>query len=306
MSFPITRPGKNQLILSNPVIAGAGVFGYGSNYRDMVNYEKLGAFITNPVTYTPRQPTRGTRYIPHDSGVLVHTGLPNTGLSKVIKRWGGLWQALPIPTILHLVATEPDEIRKSMVIIDNTEMIAAVELGLNDDIDPDYAVELVEAAVRNSEKPILVRLPLADAYTLAEPIADTQAAALMVSAPPRGTARDPISGKLIGGRVYSPVLKPIVLRLVGNLKRRIHDIPIIGAGGIHSAQDARDYLEAGAVAVQVDSVVWVLPRMIELIARDLGGLVLTRPIDALADEWFTGIGDTVKRDQELRRGDFLD
>ncbi|MEL7237202.1 MAG: hypothetical protein AAGK74_22055, partial [Chloroflexota bacterium] len=64
------------------------------------------------------------------------------------------------------------------------------------------------------------------------------------------------------------------------------------AGGIHTQQDARAYIEAGTVAVQVDSVTWVLPRMIEIIARDLGGMVLTRESGALADEWFTGIGKT--------------
>jgi dihydroorotate dehydrogenase len=68
-------------------------------------------------------------------------------------------------------------------------------------------------------------------------------------------------------------------------------VPIIGAGGIHSPEDARDYLEAGARAVQVDSVTWVEPRMLEIIARDLGGLTVTRALDALGDEWYPGMSD---------------
>ena len=67
------------------------------------------------------------------------------------------------------------------------------------------------------------------------------------------------------------------------------------AGGIHSPQDARDYLEAGAVAVQVDSVTWVDPKMLEIIGRDLGGLVITQPTDALPDEWHPGMGETERR-----------
>ncbi|MEM6530477.1 MAG: hypothetical protein AAF653_19420, partial [Chloroflexota bacterium] len=82
------------------------------------------------------------------------------------------------------------------------------------------------------------------------------------------------------------------LHLVTRLLKRIQNVPIIGAGGIHTQQDARDFIEAGTVAVQVDSVTWVLPRMIEIIARDLGGLVLTRQSGALADEWFAGMGQT--------------
>ena len=103
------------------------------------------------------------------------------------------------------------------------------------------------------------------------------------------------------GRVYSPIVKPIVLRLVGVLARRIQDVPIIGAGGIHSPQDARDYLEAGAVAVQIDSVAWIKPRMVERIARDLSGGLVTRAMGAFPDEWHPDMGDTEFR--ELFGGD---
>ncbi len=301
MSFIITRPGKTQLILENPVMPAAGTFGYGNLYHDMVNLKKIGAVVTNPVTYHSRKPANGVRVVPLDSGVLVHTGLPNTGVSKVIKRWRDVWRLLPVPTILHLAATSPDDVTKSMEFIETADTISAVELGLEEDLPPDEAERLTSAAVRNTEKPVLVRLPLASAYEIAEAVADAGAGALVVGAPPRGTARDPISGKLITGRVYSPVVKTLSLQLVQRLAGRMKDIPIVGAGGIHTQQDARDFITAGAVAVQVDSVMWVLPRMIEIIGRDLGGWILTRETGALADEWFTGIGNTdvLDRDQDL-------
>lgn len=99
---------------------------------------------------------------------------------------------------------------------------------------------------------MLVRLPLHDALAVAEAVMDAGAGALVVAAPPRGTARDPHTGKLVSGRVYGPLVKPAVLRVVGQLARKV-DIPVIGAGGIHTQQDARDYIEAGARAVQVIS-----------------------------------------------------
>ncbi|MBZ0288517.1 MAG: hypothetical protein K8I30_12945, partial [Anaerolineae bacterium] len=84
------------------------------------------------------------------------------------------------------------------------------------------------------------------------------------------------------------------------------DIPIIGAGGIHSPQDARDYLDAGARAVQVDSVTWVEPKMLEIIARDLGGLVVTREIGALPDEWYEGMSETTRQKRKnILMGDDL-
>jgi dihydroorotate dehydrogenase len=73
-------------------------------------------------------------------------------------------------------------------------------------------------------------------------------------------------------------------------------VPLIGAGGIHSLQDARDYLEAGAVAVQIDSVTWVQPRLLERIARDLSGGLVTRASDAYPDEWHPDMGDTEFRE----------
>jgi dihydroorotate dehydrogenase len=82
---------------------------------------------------------------------------------------------------------------------------------------------------------------------------------------------------------------------VERLAKRIQ-IPIIGAGGIHNAQDGRDFIEAGASAIQVDAVTWVNPQILEMIARDLGGLVITRKTDAYTDEWHPGIGEsTFKR-----------
>lgn len=148
---------------------------------------------------------------------------------------------------------------------------------------------------------MLVRLPMLDAYEIAEAVADAGADALIISAPPRGTARDPKTGKLVSGRVYSPIVKPMVLRVVGQLMRRLKDIPVIGAGGIHTLQDARDYLEAGATAVQVDSVAWIQPDMLEKIARDLGGKSVTKETGAFPDEWYPGMGDTER--EKRRRGE---
>jgi len=291
MTIEITRPGKNSLEVQTPVMPAAGTFGYGDVYRDFINVEKLGAIVTNPITYESRSPASGTRVVPLDAGILVHTGLPNPGLNKVLKRYRNLWLMLPLPIIVHLVGTTADQVRKSVSRLDGEESVNAIELGLNDDISWKEAEELVKAAVEKTEKPVLVRLPLQDAYEIAEAVSDAGAGALVIAAPPRGTARDPLTGRLVSGRIYGPLVKPMVLRVVGQIIRRV-DIPIIGAGGIHTPQDARDYLEAGARAVQVDSVIWIQPKMLEVIARDLGGWTVTRESGALPDEWYPGMGDT--------------
>lgn len=290
--IPITRIGKQTLTIASPVMMAAGTMGFANAYSDLIDITKFGAYITNPITYAPWSPAQGVRVVPMEAGILVHTGLPNAGLSKTVKEFGAVWRDLALPIILHLVATHPDDIRKAIDHINHIDAVAAVELGLNDDITQAEAEQLVSAATYHAEKPILVRLPVYDAFEIAEAVADAGADSLVIAAAPRGTARDPRSGRLVSGRVYSPMVKPMVLRLVGVLAGRIQDVPIIGAGGIHSPQDARDYLEAGAVAVQLDSVTWIQPRMAERIARDLSGNLVTRAIDAYPDEWHPDMGDT--------------
>ncbi len=292
MAIEITRPGKYSLVVSTPVMPAAGTLGFADSYRGMIEYEKLGALVTNPVTIEPWNPASGTRMIPLDAGILLHTGLPNPGLSKVIGRYRKTWAKLPIPVIVHLVGTTIQQVEQAGDILDDVDEVAAVELGLSDDISEAEARALVSAAAK-MEKPLLVRLPFYECTQIALPLAEAGADALVLTAAPRGTARDNYSGRLVSGRIYGPLIKPMILRMVGRLRREIPDeVPIIGCGGIHSPQDARDYIEAGAVAVQVDTATWAQPKMLERIARDLGGWIATRHKDALLDEWNPDMGHT--------------
>ena len=292
MAIEIARPGKYSLIVSTPVMPAAGTVGFGDRYRALLDYEKLGAIVTNPVTVESWRPASGTRIISLDAGILVHTGLPNPGLAKVISQNRRVWARLPAPVILHLVGTTVAQLKQAASLIDGVDEIAAVELGLSDDISEAEAAEQVMVASR-LEKPLLVRLPFYECYQLALPVAEAGADALVLTAAPRGTARDRHSGRLVSGRVYGPLIKPMVMRLVGRLRRQIPaELPIIASGGIHSPQDARDYIDAGAVAVQVDTATWAQPKMLERIARDLGGWIATRQKDALPDEWNPDMGQT--------------
>ncbi len=295
MAIQITRPGKNAIILEAPVMAAAGILGFGDMYRDLIDFEKLGAFVTNPVTYTPYKPALGNRVVSLPAGTLVHTGIPNPGISKVLAKYRGLWESMAMPVIMHVAATSLEHARKCASRIDAESAIDGIELGLNDDVSWDEVEQIVSATVKNTEKPVLVRLPMQDALNMGRAAADAGAGGLVACAAPRGSSRDPRSGQLITGRIYGPLIKPIVLHIVQLLAEQINDVPIIGAGGIHSQQDARDYMEAGAKAVQVDTVTWVQPKLLEYIARDLGGLVLTREAGALGDEWHPGFGETERK-----------
>lgn len=283
--------GKQPLQLANPVIAASGIFGFSGEYSRLIDLSKLGAMVTNPVTWKPRRAAIGTRVVPLDSGVLVHTGLPNPGLHHLHRTYAAKWKNGPAPIILHIVGTTSEDVSQCARFLDQSEGIVALEIGLNDQATHRDARLMIGAARQHSHLPILAKLPLYSTTHVAIAAEEAGADALVVSAPPRGTARDPMTGQLVGGRVYGPWLKALGLRAVGSLVRHVN-IPIIGCGGIHNPDDARDYLEAGAVAVQVDSVAWMRPEMVEIIARNLGGLELTRAAGALADEWRPGLGET--------------
>lgn len=298
----LTRPGKDTLVVENPVMPAAGTFGFdGAAYRDLLDLTKIGAIVTNPVTWKVRHVARGPRVVALPSGALIHTGLPNPGVGKVISRYQQSWRRSLAPVIVHVVATTPDDVAGCAAALDIAEGVAGIELGLHDRATPDDIAVIVRAALDNTLRPVLVRVPLYTAVESAQAAQNAGAGGIVVAAPPRGTTRDPQTGRLVGGRVYGPWLKVQTLRAVGQVARVV-TIPVIGSGGIHTPDDARDFLEAGAVAVQVDSVTWVNPRALEIIARNLGGLELTRATGALADEWEPGMGETMRLDRQRSLG----
>ncbi|HVO69827.1 MAG TPA: HisA/HisF-related TIM barrel protein [Aggregatilineaceae bacterium] len=296
----LTRPGKSTLVIEHPVMPAAGMVGFdGAAYCDLVDLGKIGALVTNPVTWRPRRVARGPRVVPLPSGVLVHTGLPNPGVNAVIKEYGSRWARSLTPVIVHVVATSPADVGRCLAALDRCEGVAGIEMGLHDQSTPDDIEQTIQVALDSTQLPLLVCVPLYHAVQAARVAQNAGAGGLVIAAPPRGTARDPETGQLVGGRVYGPWLKALALRAVGQIVRTA-SVPVVGSGGIHSADDARDFLEAGAVAVQVDTVIWSQPHALEVIARNLGGLELTRAVGALADEWEPGMGQTLKMERESR------
>jgi dihydroorotate dehydrogenase (NAD+) catalytic subunit len=290
--------GKSPLHIANPVIGASGIFGFAAEYSKLIDLSKLGAMVTNPITWKPRRAAAGTRIVPLDSGVLVHTGLPNPGLHHVYRANAARWKNGLTPIIVHLAATAPDDLTKCAQMLEGSEGVVAVEIGLRDQATHREARLMIRAVRENTHLPILARLPMYYATNVAAAAEEAGADALVVAAPPRGTARDPITGQLIGGRIYGPWLKALALRAVGQIAGKVK-IPVIGCGGIHNPDDARDYLGVGAVAVEIDSVAWVRPEMVEIIARNLSGLELTRQAGAMADEWRPGLGETAAMRAQL-------
>ncbi|MBW7877918.1 MAG: nitronate monooxygenase [Anaerolineae bacterium] len=283
---------KQPFTMSTRVMNAAGILGFGDVFSNLYNFDRIGAVVTNPVTWSPRQPALGPRMIIKEGGVMLHTGLPNGGVKRVIRDYASLWQMLGAPVVMHLMATSSRDLQRSIERIEAEPSLAGIELGLHDDITWRDAQTFVRVARERCEKPIIVRLPFPGSGDVARAAVEGGADALVATAPPRGTERDPLSGRLMRTRIYGGLVRPMVLRAVGKLASQFPDVPIIGAGGILSMEDARNYLDVGAAAVQLDAALWVRPRLLEDVSRDLGGATVTRRTDSLPDEWHPGMGDT--------------
>jgi dihydroorotate dehydrogenase (NAD+) catalytic subunit len=258
---------KVGLTLTNPCMPAAGCFGFGGEYGSLVNVEALGAVVYGPVTGRPRPGSPPPRLVPLPYGVLVHTGLANPGARALVRRARQMWSNLPVPVIAHVAATTPDEVASCCQQLGALETVAGLELGLTDETTPQEAGALVAAARESAAQPLIVRLGLASAEALCQVAVEAGADALTVAAPPRGTLRLP-SGEYLTGRLYGPWVLPLALHALRQVRRAV-DVPLIGCGGIHTEEDAQAFLEAGAVAVQVDSVIWRDPGRLARIARAL-------------------------------------
>lgn len=228
----------------------AGFLGYAPDKRQPVDWSALGAFVTNPVSLEARTPARGVRCQTFPGGFLLHTGHPNPGLRAVQRRYAGRWAASPIPVIVHLLASEAEQVQRLVSLLESVDGVAALELGLPPGIQEAGAKALVEAS--RGERPVIVRCPIESAHSLAPVLAKSGAAMLSLSAP-RGALPAP-NGSNLQGRLYGQALYPQTLAVVQSLAHT--GLPVLGAGGIYSRKDIQVMLEAGAIAVQLDGVLW--------------------------------------------------
>ncbi|HEC36547.1 MAG TPA: dihydroorotate dehydrogenase [Anaerolineae bacterium] len=257
---------KTGLRLSNPVMVAAGCYGLGIEYRALLEVGALGAVVVGPVTMRARPGAAPPRSLPVPGGVLLHTGLANPGLPTTLHRYGRAWKRSAVPVILHLAATSPGEVVAACRRLNTAETVSGVELGLRDDTEPDEAAALVAAAREVIRQPLLVRLPLTGTTSLAARAVEAGADVLTVAAPPRGTVLH--QGRFVTGRLYGPFTLPLALRALRRVTKVV-DVPLVGCGGIYSADDALAFLRAGATAVQVDAALWRDPSSPARIAREV-------------------------------------
>ncbi len=247
---------KTDLFLEKPLTNAAGTLGFSPDLKGPVALDRLGAFITNPISWLARTPARGERYLPFSGGFLLHSGYPNPGIKAAIKQHALRWARSPLPIIVHLLAEDPHTLEQMVQQLEGLPGLVGIELGLPPNIEPGLAYQMAMAAV--GELAIIVRIPFEQAcganpdQSLFDALAQAGINALSL-APARGTLPD-AQGAPVSGRLYGPAMFPQALAAVMRLSGL--GLPFIAAGGVYTSPDIDAMLSAGAVAVQLDAVLW--------------------------------------------------
>jgi dihydroorotate dehydrogenase len=241
---------KQDLTFPTPYMNRAGSLGFAPDFRAPAPWEVFGAFVTNPLSLRPRKPVAQPAVISFPGGFLLHTGLPNPGLPAALKKYRRRWADSRLPVIVHLMANHPEEASRMVQSLEGVENITAVELGFAPLLADDTLLRLVESCL--GELPLIVCLPVEQVLSLGARIMDAGVAAISLAAP-RGMlpAKD---GRLTAGRLDGPALFPQALLSVGDAARA--NLPVIGAGGVQTKQDADLMLAAGALGVQIGAGLW--------------------------------------------------
>lgn len=243
---------KFDLVISPPLMNAAGTLGFAPDRRGAIALEALGAFITNPISAMPRTPANQRACLDYPGGILLHSGHPNPGINAVLRRHAGRWAQSPIPVIVHVLAEEPAQVARIIARLEATSGVRGVEVGLPIDCNPAQARQLVVTSL--SELPVIVRLPFEGCVEIAGCLTDLPLMAFSLG-PPRG-ALPLAGGGILSGRLYGMAVFPQALLLTEKLVSL--GLPVFAGGGIYHSWQAEAMLRAGAVAIQLDTVLWRL------------------------------------------------
>jgi dihydroorotate dehydrogenase len=241
---------KQDLVLEKPFVNAAGMLGFAPDQRATPLLDQLGAFITNPISRRPRQAAGTRSYLPYPGGFLLHSGLPNPGISAVIRQNRRRWAAAPLPIVVHLLTETPDTLAEMVRKLEGLENVLALEIGLAPDCPPEQMDNLFTAAA--GELPVIISLGPQQLPVLLPAARQLNPAALHLTGP-RGTLPS-ADGNLVSGRLYGPATLPLMLSAAREAVKS--GLPVIVDGGVYEQAQADTFLEAGVWAVGLGAVLW--------------------------------------------------
>lgn len=271
------------LKMKTPVTTASGTFGFGLEFQDFLDLEKVGAVTVKGTTLEPRAGNKGQRAVETPSGMLNCVGLENPGSDYFIEHTLPELKKIDVPVIVNIAGSTPEEYGELAKKLD-IEGVHAIEIniscpnvkhgGIAFGTCPESAAEVVRAVKASTGKPVITKLSpnVTDIVemALAAQEAGTDALSLintLIGMKIDIERRKPVLGNVMGG-LSGPAVRPVAVRMVYQVAQKVN-VPIIGMGGIMNAEDAIEFFLAGASAVAVGTANFCDPRLAETICQGM-------------------------------------
>lgn len=255
-----------NVTFANPVWTASGTFGYGDEYADVVDVNRLGAIVTKSLTLLPRQGAPPPRTCETAAGMLNAIGLQNVGLEGFLNDKLPMYETIGTRIIVSIAAYTIEEFCTIVEALSTADTIHGFELNIscpNTDqggiffgVSPDLSFQVVEAVRQLTDKIIIAKLTpnVSNVGEIAAAVEKAGADGVSLINTLIGmsidvTTRRPRLGRIKGG-LSGPCIKPVALAQVHDVYNAV-TIPVIGMGGISSTTDVLEFMIAGATAVQI-------------------------------------------------------
>ena len=286
------------LELQNPVMTASGTFGYAREFEHFIDLNRLGGIIVKGLSLMPTRGNPPPRIVETACGMINAIGLENVGIEEFITEKLPFLQELVPPVIVNIYGKLVDEYRQLTARINDLAAIAGIEVniscpnvkagGMAFGVDPQAAFRVIRAVREQTTKPVIVKLSpnVTDITEIATAVEKAGADCISLINTISAMAIDidtrrPKIANIIGG-LSGPAIKPVALRMVWQVAQK-SKIPIIGIGGIMTAEDALEFLIAGASAIQVGTANFVNPGITTEIIDGIEAFLAERNIDKLTD-----------------------
>ena len=296
--YPDLRVNIGSLELQNPVMTASGTFGYAREFEHLVNLHRLGGIIVKGISLEPRPGNPPQRIAETPCGMLNAIGLQNVGVDRFIIEKIPYLKGIGVPVVVNILGDSINEYQLITERLVGVEGIAALEVniscpnvkkgGVAFGSQPKLAAAVTEAVKTVADVPVMVKLSpnVTDIAEMAKAVEDGGADSISLINTLIGMAIDlekkkPVLANVIGG-LSGPAIKPVALRMVYQTAAAVK-IPVIGIGGIETAEDALEFMLAGASAVQVGTANFVNPKVSEELVDGISDYVKMQKLQSVRE-----------------------
>ncbi len=274
------------LKMKNPVMTASGTFGYGLEFADLVDLSKIGGIIMKGTTLTPREGNDYPRMAETSGGMLNCVGLQNKGVEYFCEHIYPQVKDIPTNMIVNVSGNSPENYAECAARVNELDGIPAIELniscpnvrhgGMAFGVTPEGAAEVVKAVRKAYDKTLIVKLSpnVTDIVSIAKAVEAEGADAVSLINTLMGMSIDIEKRQhrlsIKTGGLSGPTVKPVAVRCVYQVAHAVN-IPVIGLGGIMTAEDAIEFFMAGASAIEIGTGNFIDPAISVKVADGING-----------------------------------